>query len=75
MQVRFALCSSSVFSRSDTATDSERFYNSLLDLFDDVEEKQEVDDLKAWWTRYVARPLLDALALHLPAGKSFLAMG
>jgi len=34
-------------------TDSERFYNSILDLFDDVEEQEEVNDLKAWWNRYV----------------------
>jgi hypothetical protein len=51
-QVRFALCSSSVFSRSDTVTDSERFYNTILDLFDDVEEQEEVNDLLVWWNRY-----------------------
>ena len=50
-QVRFALSSSPVFSRTDTITDSERFYNSVLDLFDDVEEKQEVNDLMTWWNR------------------------
>jgi hypothetical protein len=32
-----------VFSRSDTATDSERFYNSVLELFDDGDEQAEVD--------------------------------
>jgi len=26
-------------------TDSERFYNSILDLFEDVDEQQEVNDL------------------------------
>jgi hypothetical protein len=51
-QVRFALCSSSVFSRTDTVTDSERFYNTILDLFDDVEEQEEVNDLLVWWNRY-----------------------
>jgi hypothetical protein len=50
-QVRFSLSSSPVFSRTDTATDSERFYNSVLDLFEDVEEKEEVNDLVAWWNR------------------------
>jgi hypothetical protein len=40
-----------VFSRSDTATDSERFYNSILDLFDDSDEQEEVNDLVAWWNR------------------------
>lgn len=50
-QVRFALSSSPVFSRSDLVTDSERFYNSILDLFCDSEEKEEVDDLLTWWNR------------------------
>jgi len=51
LQLRFALSSASIFSRSDTITDSERFYNSVLELFEDVEEKREVDDLLAWWNR------------------------
>jgi len=42
-----------VFSRTDTATDSERFYNSVLDLFEDPEEKEEVNDLITWWNRYI----------------------
>lgn len=33
-------------------TDSERFYNSMLDLFEDVEEREEVNDLLTWWNRY-----------------------
>ena len=49
LQVSFALSSSPVFSRTDLATDSERFYNSILDLFDDPEEQGEVNDLMAWW--------------------------
>ncbi|KIM77880.1 hypothetical protein PILCRDRAFT_824854 [Piloderma croceum F 1598] len=52
-QVRFALSSSPVFSRTDTVTDSERFYNSMLDLFEDVEEKEEVNDLLTWWNRQI----------------------
>ena len=51
LQTRFALSSSSVFSRTDTSTDSERFYNSVLELFDDVEEREEVDELLVWWNR------------------------
>jgi hypothetical protein len=50
-KVRFALTSSPVFSRSDTATDSERFYNSVLDLFEDSKELGEVNDLLVWWNR------------------------
>jgi len=53
LQVRFALSSSPVFSRTDTSTDSERFYNSILDLFEDADEKEEVNDLIMWWNRYV----------------------
>ncbi|KAG1891589.1 uncharacterized protein F5891DRAFT_1211295 [Suillus fuscotomentosus] len=52
-QVRFAISSSSVFSRTDTTTDSETFYHSLLDLFEDPEESKEVDDLLTWWNRQV----------------------
>jgi hypothetical protein len=48
-QLRFALSSCSVFCRSDTVTDSERFYDSVLDFLDDPEEKVEVGDLLNWW--------------------------
>jgi len=51
VQVRFALSLSAVFSRTDTVTDSERFYDTVLDLFEDVEEQQEVNDLLMWWNR------------------------
>jgi hypothetical protein len=52
-QVRFALSSSPVFSRTDTVTDSERFYTSILELFDDADEKEEVNNLMVWWNRSV----------------------
>jgi hypothetical protein len=51
VQARFALSSSPVFSRTDTATDSERFYNSVLDLLYDVDEQEEVNELIMWWNR------------------------
>ena len=51
LQARFALTSAQVFSRTDLITDSERFYNSILELLDDPEEKGEVDQLMAWWNR------------------------
>ena len=51
MQARFALTSAQVFSRTDHVTDSERFYNSILELLDDREEKEEVDQLLMWWNR------------------------
>jgi len=43
----------SIFSRTDTTTDSERFYSSILDVFKDVEEIQEVNDLQRWWNQCV----------------------
>ncbi|KIM75845.1 hypothetical protein PILCRDRAFT_13218 [Piloderma croceum F 1598] len=52
-QVRFALSSSAVFSRLDTITDSERFYNSVLEYFADVDEQEEVKELLIWWNRQV----------------------
>lgn len=50
-QARFALTSAQVFSRTDLVTDSERFYSSIMDLLDDVDEKDEVDQLLTWWNR------------------------
>ncbi|KAG1723901.1 hypothetical protein EDB19DRAFT_1644994, partial [Suillus lakei] len=52
-RVRFSLSSSSVFSRTDTVTDSENFYHSILDLLEDPDESQEVVDLMTWWTRRI----------------------
>jgi hypothetical protein len=48
-QLRFALSSSSVFCRTDTSTDSERFYESVLDFLDHPEEKDDIRDLLNWW--------------------------
>ena len=50
-QTCFALTSAQVFSHTDHMTDSERFYNSVLELLDDPEEKEEVDQLTVWWNR------------------------
>lgn len=50
-KVRFSLSSSPVFSRTDTTTDSERFYNSVVELFGDPEETEEVNELLTWWNR------------------------
>jgi hypothetical protein len=58
LQVRFTLSSSPVFSRTDTVTDSERFYSTVLDLFEDVEEQEEVNELQTWWNRYVSAVFL-----------------
>jgi hypothetical protein len=40
-----------VFSRTDNVTDSERFYNSLLEILEDPAEQKEVSVLLAWWNR------------------------
>ncbi|KAG2058510.1 hypothetical protein BDR06DRAFT_980373 [Suillus hirtellus] len=52
-QVRFSLSSSSVFSCTDTVTDSENFYHSILDLLEDPDESEEVADLMTWWTHHI----------------------
>ncbi|KAG2347117.1 hypothetical protein BDR05DRAFT_974185 [Suillus weaverae] len=52
-QVQFALSSSSVFSCTDTVTDSEIFYHSILDLLEDPNESEEVVDLMMWWTCHI----------------------
>jgi hypothetical protein len=53
LQVRFALSSSSVFSKSDMATDSERFYLSILEVLEgeDLEEQEDWRALKQWWNK------------------------
>ncbi|KAH7916871.1 hypothetical protein BV22DRAFT_1108643 [Leucogyrophana mollusca] len=50
-QARFALTSAQVFSRSDLVTDSERFYNTILELLNDPDEREEVELLMTWWNR------------------------
>ena len=42
-----------VFSWTDLVTDSERFYDSILELLDDPDEMEEVNQLLTWWNRYV----------------------
>jgi hypothetical protein len=76
LKVRFALSSSSVFSRTDTTTDSETFYHSLLDLLEDPEEYKEIDELLTWWNRYFFRLSqvinADILSLTQPGFSHFL---
>ena len=65
-QIRFALSSSPVFSRTDTVTDSERFYNSVLDFLEEPDEKEEVDELLTWWNRCaIITPLDRHFASHI----------
>ncbi|KAJ2929068.1 hypothetical protein H1R20_g8025, partial [Candolleomyces eurysporus] len=52
-QLRFALCSASTFSRTDRVTDSEYFYNLIVELLEDPEEREEADELLRWWNRQI----------------------
>ncbi|KAJ3529028.1 hypothetical protein NMY22_g9167 [Coprinellus aureogranulatus] len=52
-QIRFALSSAGIFCRTDKETDSETFYTSLLELFEDPEEQDEVKDLLTWWNKQI----------------------
>ncbi|KAG2063229.1 hypothetical protein BDR04DRAFT_1123406 [Suillus decipiens] len=38
---------------NDTIANLERFYNSVLDIFKDPDEKQEVNDLTIWWNSQI----------------------
>ncbi|KZP03248.1 hypothetical protein FIBSPDRAFT_727103 [Athelia psychrophila] len=51
--VRFSLSSQTTFARSNCITDSERFYNTIMDLFLDVRELGEINELTAWWNAQV----------------------
>jgi len=55
--------STQVFSHTDLATDSERFYNSILGLLDDPDEKGEVNQLMVWWNWCVICEILDSLLM------------
>ncbi|RXW20691.1 hypothetical protein EST38_g5170 [Candolleomyces aberdarensis] len=52
-QVRFALSSAGALCRTDVETDSETFYTSALELFEDPEEQEEVQELLTWWNSRV----------------------
>ncbi|KAL4063134.1 hypothetical protein J3A83DRAFT_4362700 [Scleroderma citrinum] len=52
-QACFALTSAQVFSHTNLMTDSKHFYNSILELLNDSDEKGEVDQLMAWWNHQV----------------------
>lgn len=57
LKVRFALSSQAVFSRTDLVTDSEYFYNLIIDVLEDPEEHVEAAELLRWWNQYVVIPL------------------
>ena len=49
IKICFVLSSSAVFSRTDITTDSETFYNSIMDYFEDSDEEEGVQELLVWW--------------------------
>ncbi|KAJ3519984.1 hypothetical protein NMY22_g12949 [Coprinellus aureogranulatus] len=63
-QVRFALSATAIFSRTDSVTDSEYFYNLVIDLLEDETEAVEVAELLQWWNQYVLPHHPHALAAH-----------
>ncbi|KAH6897814.1 hypothetical protein BKA70DRAFT_1116106 [Coprinopsis sp. MPI-PUGE-AT-0042] len=69
-QVQFSLTSASIFSCSDAETDSETFYNSVLDLLEDPEEQEEVKDLLSWWDKRIF-PSFSNTKRALPANSAF----
>ncbi|KAH6907544.1 hypothetical protein BKA70DRAFT_1427919 [Coprinopsis sp. MPI-PUGE-AT-0042] len=70
IQVRFSLTSASIFSCSDSETDSETFYNSILDLLKDPEEQEEAKDLLIWWDKQIF-PLFSNTKQVLPTNSAF----
>ncbi|KAG2131482.1 hypothetical protein BD769DRAFT_1627750 [Suillus cothurnatus] len=62
-QIQFSLSSSCIFSCTDTVTDSENFYHSILDLLQDPDESEEVVDLMMWWTQFSYLPQFFLLAV------------
>lgn len=41
-----------MFCRLDAVSDSKKFYLSILELFNDAEELEEVNGLLDWWSWY-----------------------
>ncbi|KAF6744232.1 hypothetical protein DFP72DRAFT_826256 [Ephemerocybe angulata] len=64
-QVRFGLSACPAFSRSDRVTDSEYFYNLVVELLEDPEEEAEVADLLVWWNRQIFPTFIsDSRSVH-----------
>ncbi|KAI6019112.1 hypothetical protein EDC04DRAFT_2869954 [Pisolithus marmoratus] len=55
MQARFVLTSAQVFSHTALVTDSEWFYNSIMELLEDPDEIDEVELLMGWWNCALVR--------------------
>ncbi|KAI1786467.1 hypothetical protein LXA43DRAFT_1099169 [Ganoderma leucocontextum] len=69
--VRFSLGSRGKFSRTNTVTDSQNFYNVILAFLTHPEERENANELLAWWNGQV---FPHAVALyHAPTAHSALA--
>ncbi|KAF8451069.1 hypothetical protein L210DRAFT_817920, partial [Boletus edulis BED1] len=55
----------------DLVTDLEHFYNSIIDLLQDPDKKDEVEPLLTWWNRQIFPA--SAESTHLPSKNSMLA--
>ncbi|KIM57566.1 hypothetical protein SCLCIDRAFT_28782 [Scleroderma citrinum Foug A] len=55
----------------DLVTNSEWFYNSIIEILEDPNEKDEVEHLMTWWNRQIF--LLYADSEHMPSKNSALA--
>ncbi|KAI1783655.1 hypothetical protein LXA43DRAFT_1067455 [Ganoderma leucocontextum] len=51
--VRFSLGTRATFSLTDTVTDSQNFYNVLLAFLTHPDERENVNELLAWWNKQV----------------------
>ncbi|KAG6372675.1 hypothetical protein JVT61DRAFT_7435 [Boletus reticuloceps] len=54
-----------VYSHTVLLTDLELFYNSILELIDDLEKKEEVELQLQWWNRQIF--LTNAESSQLPS--------
>lgn len=52
-------------------TDSERFYNTVVDFFEDAEERAEVNELLMWWNQYTHTLLVLGSTLILSHSQIF----
>ncbi|EAU83822.1 hypothetical protein CC1G_13139 [Coprinopsis cinerea okayama7 len=53
VQVRFALSSETTFVRSEGESESEKFYETLLDIFEDVHAQHKVVEVLSWYNQQV----------------------
>ncbi|KAH6910439.1 hypothetical protein BKA70DRAFT_1424106 [Coprinopsis sp. MPI-PUGE-AT-0042] len=55
----------------NSETDSETFYNSVLDLLEDPEEQDEVQELLSWWNKRIFPSFSSSSKQALPTNSAF----